>query len=103
MATKKTVVTQVGSALGAAAARVESLKPKRNPTAKHSKAQTPVVEEKVAPAQSEQVVAPQLSEREDVEITAYLYSESRGFQGGSQDEDWIRAEQEVRQRRAAKA
>lgn len=103
MATKKTFATQIGSATGAATARVENLKPNRSSTAKHTKAKAPVAEEKIETPKPEQVAAPQLSEREDIEITAYLYAKSRGFHGGSPDEDWLRAEQEVRQRRAPKA
>lgn len=100
MASKKTVVTDVASALGAAAARVESLKPKRGSTTKHAKAQP--VAQAVPPLVETAVEAKAITEREEIEITAYLYSEARGFQGGSQEEDWKRAELEVRQRRAQK-
>lgn len=100
MATKKkNVVTEVATAFGAAAARVESLKPKRVAAAKHTKA-TPSQVEKPAEIAVE---IPVMSEREEVELVAYLYSEARGFQGGSQDEDWVRAEQEVRRRRSKKS
>ena len=40
---------------------------------------------------------------DEIELVAYLYSERREFQGGSPEEDWLRAEQEVRQRRQASA
>jgi hypothetical protein len=33
--------------------------------------------------------------REDVALQAYLYWEARGFRGGSPEEDWLRAEQEL--------
>ena len=100
MASKKTVVTEVASALGAAAARVENLKPKRTAIAKHAKAQ-PVPQ--TAPAEPEAPAVPQMTELEETRLVAYLYFEARGFQGGSQEEDWVRAEQEVRQRRASKS
>jgi hypothetical protein len=35
-----------------------------------------------------------------ISIIAYSYWESRGYQGGSQTDDWLRAEQEYRQRSA---
>ena len=35
-------------------------------------------------------------ETEEVAALAYSYWEARGFQGGSQDEDWLRAEHELR-------
>jgi len=38
---------------------------------------------------------------EDVARLAYSYWEARGCQGGSPEEDWIRAEQELRIRAAA--
>ena len=34
--------------------------------------------------------------REDIAALAYSYWEARGFQGGSPEEDWLRAEQELR-------
>ena len=33
---------------------------------------------------------------EDIAVLAYSYWEARGFQGGSPEEDWLRAEQELR-------
>ena len=33
---------------------------------------------------------------EDIAALAYSYWEARGFQGGSPEEDWLRAEQELR-------
>jgi len=42
------------------------------------------------------------SEREEIAILAYSYWEARGQQGGSPEEDWVRAEQEYRHRRAAR-
>ncbi len=40
-------------------------------------------------------------ERDEIARLAYSYWEARGRQGGSADEDWLRAEQELRRRRAA--
>ena len=39
--------------------------------------------------------------REEIAQLAYLYWESRGYEGGSPEEDWLRAEQELRLRAAA--
>jgi len=36
--------------------------------------------------------------RDEIAQLAYLYWESRGGQGGSSEEDWLRAEQELRVR-----
>lgn len=33
---------------------------------------------------------------DDIAQLAYSYWESRGYQGGSSEEDWLRAEQELR-------
>jgi len=35
---------------------------------------------------------------EEIAQLAYSYWESRGYQGGSPEEDWLRAESELRQR-----
>jgi len=43
------------------------------------------------------------SERDEVERLAYFYWQERGCQHGSPEEDWFRAEEEVRRRRAAVA
>lgn len=91
MTKKTTVANEVASALGAVAARVENLKPKRT-TAKHTKAKS------AAQPIAAQAV-PAMLDKEEVALEAYLYSEARGFRGGSQEEDWFRAEVEVRSRR----
>ncbi len=40
---------------------------------------------------------------DEIALQAYLYWEQRGFQGGSPEEDWLRAEQELRARTAKAA
>jgi hypothetical protein len=40
-----------------------------------------------------------VSEYEQIALLAYSFWASRGYQGGSPEEDWFRAEQEVRRRR----
>ena len=39
-------------------------------------------------------------EYDEVAVLAYSYWEARGYQGGSAEEDWFRAEEEVRKRHA---
>lgn len=57
---------------------------------------TPVV------AISETTVAPAAQpSTEDISLLAYSYWEARGCQGGSPDEDWRRAEEELRARAQA--
>jgi hypothetical protein len=41
------------------------------------------------------------AEREEIEHLAHAYWEARGCPEGTAEEDWLRAEQEVRARRAA--
>jgi ABC-type uncharacterized transport system auxiliary subunit len=36
--------------------------------------------------------------REEIAKLAFLYWEARGWQGGSEEEDWLRAERELRSR-----
>jgi hypothetical protein len=42
------------------------------------------------------VAVPAESLQEAVSRLAYSYAEARGFVGGSPEEDWLRAEQELR-------
>jgi hypothetical protein len=42
-------------------------------------------------------------DRETIARLAYSYWEARGYAGGSPEEDWLRAEQELRHGRAASA
>ncbi len=39
-------------------------------------------------------------EYDKVAVLAYSYWEARGYQGGSAEEDWLRAEEELRKRHA---
>ena len=49
------------------------------------------------------VAAPCAPKHEEIATLAYSYWVARGCQGGSQDEDWRRAEQELRSRNAVTA
>jgi hypothetical protein len=44
---------------------------------------------------SPEPAAPVILTREDIAVRAYLYAEARGFQGGSPEQDWFRAEREL--------
>jgi hypothetical protein len=130
MAKKQNIASEIGSAIGAAAARAEQLisskpatkttKPtaKRTTAAKHSANSTkktakaePVVdfeEAEIEGAEINEAIAevetPQLTavaieiDREEIAKQAYLYWEARGFLGGNPAEDWVRAEEELKQR-----
>ncbi len=41
--------------------------------------------------------------QDDIAVRAYLIAESRGFQGGSMEEDWLAAERQLMAARAARA
>ena len=47
------------------------------------------------PAPSTQAHSPISITREDIARLAFLYFEQRGYQGGSPDQDWLRAEEEL--------
>jgi hypothetical protein len=123
MAKKQSIASEIGSALGAVAARAEQLvsskpatktsKPtaKRTSAAKHSKASPSTktgvaaapdasVEEKV----ETEVIVMETSatvfeiDREEIAKEAYLYWEARGYQGGDPADDWARAEEELKRR-----
>lgn len=107
---KKTIVNEVASVLGTAAARVENLKPKRAAAAKHSKATKVATSESVAmepvansvePSEVQSAVVNEIVvDRGEVARLAYLYWEARGGQGGSPEQDWFTAEQQVKAKAA---
>jgi hypothetical protein len=92
MASKKTSAKNIVVSTGAPApprkriARPHSLKPAETPDTAAA-AQEPTLA--AAPSQDE------------IATLAYLFWEARGCQGGSPEEDWIRAEQELRTRACA--
>jgi hypothetical protein len=126
MAKKQSIVSEIGSALGAVAARAEKLiaptkpakktttaiaakpaaspatKPaaKRTVAAKHSKVASTPVETKVV-AVPVAAVAPVVISHDAIAQLAYSYWEARGYQPGNPGEDWARAEAELKQRSLA--
>ena len=90
MAKKQAIISETAAA--AAPARAAKPKTPRVKAAQHSKA-----------GSTEPVSSPLLSENPNEVIAqiAYSYWEARGGQGGTDLEDWVRAEHEYRQRLAA--
>jgi hypothetical protein len=78
-------------------ARVTKSSLPRVKAAQHSKVATaePVIAAQPVAAPLEKPV-----DHEAIAKIAYGYWESRGFQGGNETEDWVRAENEYRQRTA---
>ena len=77
--------------------------PARRKTAAARPKHSPTTAEPVSPAREPEVEAPLPSAvaeftppREQIARLAYLYWEARGCQGGSEEEDWLRAEAELR-------
>ena len=83
---------------GAAAAA--SPAKRRVSRAKHSGAQA---DGKVSTVSETVVQEEMVVDREAVARLAYSYWEVRGFVGGSPEEDWLRAENEIRETLAASA
>jgi Protein of unknown function (DUF2934) len=107
MAKKQTIASEIGSALGAVAARAEQIiasKPATKPTAKRTTAAKHSSASKSSLAQEVPIAIAVIPEtvieidREEIAKQAYLYWEQRGYQGGNPDEDWVRAEEELKQR-----
>ncbi|HWB85864.1 MAG TPA: DUF2934 domain-containing protein [Bryobacteraceae bacterium] len=79
---------------GGAAPRARRATPVKR--AKHSTVTAETSQAIAAPvAQATIVSAPS---QEEIARLAYLYWEERGCQGGSSEEDWLRAERELRSR-----
>jgi len=70
---------------GAAPARHKTATPKR------TKRVAPVAAAEAPVTQS----VPAMPTQEDIALLAYSYFEARGCQGGSPEEDWLRAEREL--------
>src|SRR5262245_27184227 len=67
-------------------------------------ASTVVAERETVMPRAEAALAPVVEvSYEEIAKLAYSYWEARGFQGGCPDEDWFRAEVELRHRSAAAA
>jgi len=94
---EKDIVVSSGATAPARARR------KPSSTASRSKNTAPVAQE-AAPAEATAVLEittiDQVSEptHEEIALLAYAIAEARGFHGGSPEEDWLRAEQELRSR-----
>ncbi len=56
-------------------------------------------EDAVAEPAAAPSAAPPVSDDEEIARIAYSYFEARGYQHGSDEEDWLRAEQEYRSRK----
>ncbi|MGO9094163.1 MAG: DUF2934 domain-containing protein [Bryobacteraceae bacterium] len=82
---------------GVAPARTERKRTARVETGVTAIAEAP---EACAPKSAEFQTEFNISEQEEIERLAYSYYEARGGQEGSSEDDWFRAEQEVRRRRA---
>ena len=78
----------ISGSSGAAPARRKSAPPKRA-----ARAVSPAPQPEVATAVAPAPAAP--PSREAVARLAYAYWEARGYQGGSPEEDWNRAEREL--------
>ena len=74
---------------GAAAAAAAAPAKRRTPRTKGSESATSEIPSKAAKQ------APTV-DREAIARLAYSYWEARGFTGGSAEEDWLRAEEEIR-------
>jgi hypothetical protein len=89
MATKRSTSSEPVVSSGAAPARAKSTVTRQlgNSAVKRSKSA-------IAPSSAAtQTPSPALDE---IAQRAYFYWEARGYQGGSSEEDWLRAEQELR-------
>lgn len=92
MAKKRTTSPEPGAQAGAAPTRRRTV---RRSAEKHAPAETVA-----APMGNGVAVAP---DREEIARLAYSYWVARGQQGGSPEDDWYRAEQELKARYSASA
>jgi Protein of unknown function (DUF2934) len=100
--TRKSEPTVVLSAAAAVPARRKTATAKSNP-AVPSRTPSTVTEPEAAIVELAEVRTVPAPSPEEIAEVAYLYWVARGYQGGSQEEDWLRAEDELRQRSLALA
>lgn len=96
MAHKRSTQKDLIVSSGAAPARSKSPRSRRAQPAGTSVAAPQEVSAAAVPV-------PYEPSHEEIATLAYLYWEARGCQGGSPDEDWTRAENELRSRNASAA
>ena len=105
MATKRTPGPDSVSSAGSAPARAN----KTTVTRKHRSATAAAVTSDnplaASPVPAPEAEAPQTQQPtfEEIAQLAYSYWEARGYQGGSPEEDWLRAEHEIRSQLTAGA
>jgi hypothetical protein len=87
MPKRKTVEADVPAA--DTALRAPATKPKA-PAATHKRATKKTAEAAVPTPEPVRAIS-----REEISRRAYLYWEARGYQGGTPEEDWFRAEREL--------
>jgi len=79
----------------------DTVAPGKTPPVRAAKPKTPRVKaaqhSKIVPAEPATVAGPE-NPKDAIAKIAWGYWESRGYQGGSALEDWVRAEREYRQR-----
>ena len=102
MARKRNTENDIVLSSGGATARRKpsagSARPRRTNAVPAEPLQSPE-EVTVLPSESSAPVA--APSREEIAVLAYSYWEARGYQGGSAEEDWLRAEQELSARHTA--
>jgi hypothetical protein len=96
--TRKRTVSEPVSPESTSAAGAVPVRATKSPRATHTR------RTKAAPTATEPLAATAIAasgpeaDYQDIARLAYSYWEARGYQGGSPEEDWLRAEQELRSR-----
>ena len=89
------------SAAAAAPARRKTTAARPKHTLTTAEPVAPVVSEPKKETSIPKTVAACNPSQEEISLQAFLYWEARGYQGGSPEEDWLRAEEELRTRALA--
>jgi hypothetical protein len=95
------VVASSGTGAAPARHKVAAARPKHSPTTAEIPAA--LVPEAVTETALTDSTTDHQPPREEIARLAFLYWEARGYQGGSPEEDWLRAEQELRKQAFAAA
>lgn len=101
MTTKRTKQTDIAIPSSAAAAAPARRKSVTTPRAKHGLKTTAAATEPKSAVKPTAVQVDSAPTVDEIAALAYTYWAGRGCQGGTPEEDWLRAERELRSRASA--
>ena len=95
MPKKRTTASDPTLSSGAAPARTRKHAPAKHSSAVAAETSSSIPPAAITAASAETTLSNSVVTSEEIAKLAYSYWEARGYEGGSQEEDWLRAEREL--------